>query len=71
MLTYTHAHTCTRTHTLQSGHFNYRGVPQALRSIWTTEGAKGTFAYCYVRSLSSVVSKTETALTGRLFCVVL
>lgn len=28
----------------ESGHFNYRGVPQALRSIWYTEGSKGLFS---------------------------
>lgn len=28
----------------ESGHFEYRGVSQALRSIWCSEGAKGLFS---------------------------
>ena len=36
---------CSDTHYcfsfLQSGHFQYRGVSHALKSIWFAEGAKG------------------------------
>ena len=66
-----HIHTHALAHT-QSGHFDYRGVPQALRSIWSTEGAKGMYllyACMLLHSCSVYAYSNVTAFPCVCVCV--